>query len=74
MSLNGFQFLNLSAGGDVRTSRNFSFGPYAMLSVGEYSGCGFSDAATALGNCSVPQTALHEWFSFGVRAAFDAGQ
>jgi outer membrane protein len=72
MSLSGFQLVNLSVGGDVRTSRNFAFGPYAMLSVGEYSGCGFSDAAASLGSCTVPQTALHEWFSFGVRAAFDS--
>lgn len=71
MSFSGVQFLNLSVGGDLRTSRNLAFGPYAMLSLGEYSECGFSDAATALGSCNVSQPAAHEWFTFGVRGAFD---
>jgi outer membrane protein len=73
ISFNGFQFLNLSLGGDLRVSRNFAVGPYALFSLGEYSSCGFSDAATALGTCSVPQTALHQWLSFGLRATFDTG-
>ncbi len=71
LSFSGFQLVNLSVGGDVRTSRSFSFGPYAMFSVGQYSDCGLSGAASALGSCSVPQTAFHEWLTFGVRAAFD---
>lgn len=70
LSFNGFQFLNLSLGGDLRASRSFAVGPYAMLSFGEYSTCGTSGAASSL-NCNISQTALHEWLSFGVRASFD---
>jgi outer membrane protein len=72
LQLSGFQFVNLQLGGDVRGSRNFAWGPYAMFSVGQYSNYSGSDAAAGAGSGSLPQQALHEWLSFGVRATFDA--
>jgi len=42
-----------------------------MFSVSQYSNYGTSDALASSGSGSLPQQALHEWLSFGVRASFD---
>jgi len=71
LQVSGVQFLNLQVGGDFKTSSNVGFGPYAALSLGEYSNCGVSYGGGSLGDCSIHNQTLHEWVSLGVRAVFD---
>jgi hypothetical protein len=70
-SFNGFQFVNFQAGADYKAMPNLGIGPFVMFSLGEYGNCSFTGAASGQGNCSVPQKAVHEWFTFGLRGAYD---
>jgi hypothetical protein len=70
-SFNGFQFVNVQAGADYKALPNLGLGPFVMFSLGEYANCSFSGAASAEGNCSIPQKAVHEWFTFGLRGVYD---
>lgn len=58
----GWEYLNLQGGANWKVSPAFSVGPYAMFSIGEYS--------TVEGN-DIPDTAMHQWLSFGVMGKFD---
>ena len=69
-SYGGPQFFNVQLGGDFKAMRDLGVGPFVMFSTGEYTGCSAS-APGGGGSCSVPSTALHEWFTFGVRGEFD---
>lgn len=77
----GFEFLNLQAGGDFRVNEKFSVGPYIQLSIAQYanydSDVPMFDPFTGdyLGNVkesgSIQDKAIHEWLGFGVRGKFD---
>jgi hypothetical protein len=69
-SFSGFQFVNLQVGGDYKVMPNLGVGPFVMFSLGEYSNCSLSGPGTP-GNCTIPNTALHEWLTFGIRGAYD---
>jgi hypothetical protein len=58
----GFEFLNLQLGGDFKVNEQFAIGPYAQLSVGQYS--------NVEGN-SIPEKGMHQWLGFGLRGKFD---
>lgn len=62
----GFEFANLQAGLDFKLSPAFGFGPFASFSLGQ-----FSNETTAGQSASIPEKALHEWFTLGVRGAFN---
>jgi hypothetical protein len=68
-NVNGFEFLNLQGGVDYKVVPNFGVGPFLMLSFGEYSNC----SSNQVSPCTLPSTALHEWFTIGVRGAYDIG-
>jgi len=70
-SFSGFQFVNLQIGGDYKVMPNLGVGPFVMFSLGEYSNCSFSGGLSSAGSCSIPNTAMHEWLSFGIRGAYD---
>jgi outer membrane protein W len=73
-SFNGFEFLNLQVGADYKVMPDLGVGPFVMLSFDQYSNCGYGGAlATAAGgsSCSIAQKAVHEWFTIGVRGAYD---
>jgi len=63
---NGFEFLMLQAGVDVRLAPQFSLGAFAMLSFTQY-----GSESTAYGgndvSSDVTDTSVHEWLVFGVR-------
>ncbi len=69
----GFEFLNLQIGGDYRVSESFALGPYAQLSVAQYSNAKISNNIDPSLNVdgSISDKAIHQWLSFGVRGKFD---
>jgi hypothetical protein len=67
MSYSGFQFVNLQIGADYKLTPSLGVGPFMMFSLGEYSGCSY----TQLGNCTIQSSALHEWFTLGIRVAYE---
>jgi hypothetical protein len=70
-SFSGFQFVNLQIGGDYKVLPNLGVGPFVMFSLGEYSNCSTSVPGVTTGSCTIPNTALHEWLTFGIRGAYD---
>ena len=79
MRYRGLDFLHVQAGGDYTLSEHFRMGPFAALSVGEYSHLDVrvrrSDARHDItADEAVPRGAAHLWFSFGVRGQFDFGE
>jgi outer membrane protein W len=69
---NGFTFLNLQVGGDIKATPAFAIAPVLSFSLGQYGSCSLSGAAVGgSGNCTIPQQSMHEWFTFGVRGAYD---
>ena len=54
--------LNLQVGGDFKVNPQFAVGPYAQLSIGQYS---------SQEGSSIPDKGMHEWIGFGVRGKFD---
>jgi hypothetical protein len=70
VGLNGFQFLNLQVGGDFKAMPNLGVGPFLMFSLGQFSNCSTS-GPNAGGSCTINQTAMHEWLTFGIRGVYD---
>lgn len=70
-SFGGFQFVNVQVGGDYKVMPNLGVGPFVMFSLGEYSGCWYSGGAAGGGGCTIHDTAMHEWLTFGIRGAYD---
>jgi hypothetical protein len=68
-SYSGFEFLNLQGGVDWKVGQ-FSVGPFAMLSIAQYSDFDFeSPAGDASGD--IPNKSIHEWLQIGLRGRFD---
>ena len=65
-STKGLEFLNLQGGADYKVTPNIRVGPFLSFSLGQYS-------TTTSGNQSgdIKDTAMHEWFTIGVRGAYD---
>ncbi|HEX8794171.1 MAG TPA: hypothetical protein VF765_24680 [Polyangiaceae bacterium] len=71
-SFNGFQFVNLQVGGDYKVMPNLGVGPFIAFSLGEYSGCSFNGPnGQSAGTCTINNSAMHEWLTFGIRGAYD---
>lgn len=71
-AFNGFQFVNLQIGGDYKVMPNLGVGPFVMFSLGEYSGCSLNGPnGQSAGTCTIQNTAMHEWLTFGIRGAYD---
>jgi hypothetical protein len=66
-SFGGFQFLNVQAGGDFKLLPALGIGPFVMLSLDEYGSC----STTPDTSCSIPNKAVHEWLTLGVRGVYD---
>jgi hypothetical protein len=71
VSLNGFQFLNLQLGGDYKAMPNLGIGPFVMFSLGQFSNCSATFLGMNVQSCNIPNTAVHEWLTIGVRGAYD---
>jgi hypothetical protein len=62
----GWEYLNLQGGFDYRVNEQLSAGPWIMLAIGQY------DTAENGGrSVTVPDKAMHQWLSFGVRGKYD---
>jgi hypothetical protein len=57
-------------GGDYKVMPNLGIGPFVMFSLGQYGSCSFSGALSSQ-SCSIQQTAMHEWLTFGLRGVYD---
>jgi hypothetical protein len=60
-------FLELDAGARFP----LGVGPFVMFSLGQYVNCSYGGALSLSGNCTIQQTAMHEWLTLGVRGAYD---
>ncbi len=70
-SANGWEFLTLQAGGDVRLppAPEIAVGPFVSFSIARYgSGSGQFGNTTFSGDITNP--AVHEWLQIGLRGAF----
>src|SRR5271166_5574610 len=70
-NFNGFQFLNLQGGADYKVTPQLGVGPFLMFSLGQYSSCSESSGGMSAGSCTIPQQAMHEWLTIGVRGTYD---
>jgi hypothetical protein len=72
MSFAGFQLCNLQAGADYYM-RALALGPFASLSIAEYSTTSFSSPSDSGGpsSAAIKGHALHEWLTIGIRGTFD---
>ena len=66
----GFEFANVQVGGDIPINSSFVVGPFFAVSIGQYSSISVSENRMSASQDLNP-TSIHEWFMFGVRAAFD---
>jgi hypothetical protein len=69
LSIKGWEFGHFKAGFDVQASPTFGVGPFVDLGVGQY-GHTHSDNGAQSSDADITTTALHEWFTVGVRASF----
>jgi len=69
-SFRGIEFLNLQGGLDWKVGDRFSIGPFALLSVGQFSRYSV-DAGDTDESGEVPDQAFHQWLQLGVRGRFD---
>jgi hypothetical protein len=69
--VNGFQFVNGQFGVDYRVLPTLGVGPFLMMSVGQYENCSNSGQGSL--GCTIPDKAVHGWFTIGFRAAYDIG-
>jgi len=65
-SFSGFEFARFMAGADFRLNRVFGVGPFVDLSMASYST--YKDDGGD--STEIPETALHEWLTLGVRFVF----
>jgi hypothetical protein len=66
-SFTGFEFARLGGGIDLRVNRYFGIGPFAEIDFGTYTQEHVQGADKTV-DSSLPNTALHEWFTLGIRA------
>ncbi|MFI5298321.1 MAG: outer membrane beta-barrel protein [Polyangiales bacterium] len=65
-TVTGPVFVLAQAGVDWKVMSNLGLGPFVAASVGRY-----TSTSDGIQSQSIDQTALHEWFTIGVRGAFD---
>jgi hypothetical protein len=65
VSLRGFEFGALEAGGDFRLTPTVALGPYVSCSFGQY-----GTVSTSGGDQDVTNTGIHSWLQLGARATF----
>jgi hypothetical protein len=72
-SLDGYD-LDLQTGGDLRTARNWTFGPYLGLRLGTYTHMNtypsWRRATRQSVDISFQDQAIHAWVTLGVRGTF----
>jgi len=66
ITFKGFEFLNLQGGVDWKVADKLSVGPFAMVSIGQY-----STGAIDGDDEDIENKGLHQWLQLGVRGRFD---
>jgi hypothetical protein len=66
----GFQYLNLQIGADYKAMTRLGLGPFVQFGLGQFTSCTMNGTGSPL-TCTVQQAPIHEWLTFGLRAAFD---
>ena len=71
LSLSGWDYGIFQVGADYRgLVDNLSVGPMLMFGLGQYGNASTSQGGQSSSQ-SIPNTALHEWLTIGVRGAYD---
>jgi hypothetical protein len=70
LQVTGLDFVTLMLGGDFKAMGNLGIGPWVGLTLGQYNDISVNSPTTNSSQ-SIPQTALHEWITLGLRAAYD---
>jgi hypothetical protein len=63
----GPEFARFMAGVDFRLSPGFGIGPYADITLGQYSNSATKNSIGVNQSSDITNTALHEWLTFGIR-------
>lgn len=71
VQVRGFEFLNLQGGYDFVVADKLRVGPYALLSIGQYSGSTVETAGISQSN-SIDEKAIHSWLMLGVKGSYGA--
>jgi hypothetical protein len=71
ISASGWDYQIIQGGLDIHLVRDFSFGPFIMFAVGEYSTESQSSSHGGSQSVTINSNALHEWVTLGVRALYD---
>jgi outer membrane protein W len=67
----GFEFANVQAGVDFKALHHFGVGPFVSFSLGQYDSTSNSGSIAEISpGGDIPNPALHEWLTFGIRGAF----
>jgi hypothetical protein len=69
IDVSGWEFANFQAGWDVEVSPGWKVGPWASLSVGQFSDATRTDGQTTI-QTSITNTAVHGWLQLGVKGSF----
>ena len=70
VSYNGFEFAHFMGGVDFRFSRVFGLGTFASFSIGQYRRSHYELSGDPVIEGDIPEKAIHEWFTVGLRTVF----
>lgn len=70
-TLKGMEYLNLQGGADFKVSPAFGIGPFLSFSLGQYGSATTKIPGLPDQSGDIPETAMHEWLTLGVRGAFN---
>jgi hypothetical protein len=70
-SASGWDYVTFSAGGDYQFLGNLGAGPFLAFTLGQYGNESASSSTGTSTSQSISNTALHEWFTIGVRGVYD---
>jgi hypothetical protein len=65
-SVSGYEFLNLQGGADFKLTDAVKLGPFVNFSLGQYSTAPAGDVSA-----DIPNTAMHQWLTIGVKGNYD---
>ena len=70
-TVKGFELFNLQTGVDFKAAPNLGIGPFVSFSLGQYDSTSNSGSIARVNpGGDIANPALHEWLTFGVRAAY----
>lgn len=70
-SASGWDYATFMLGGDYQLLGNLGIGPFLAFTLGQYGNASASTSTGTSTSQSITNTALHEWFTLGVRGVYD---